>query len=151
VIKLGSAICLFTLCYSNAAVCLPILVNQPDWDFLGLSLALVTGLCVLAFSSGSIIGHLAQTGRPQRIALMFGLGMSNNGTGLVLASMALGSSPIVMLPMILHNLIQHLAAGCVSFLSARSSSEAGSSPELNRVFETRPEAMRPYLRKGRSR
>ena len=47
---------------------------------------------------------------------MFGLGMNNNGTGLVLASMALGSDPIMMLPIILYNLVQHVAAGCVSSL-----------------------------------
>jgi ABC-type phosphate transport system permease subunit len=100
-VKLVSTLCLFVLCYANAAVCLPLLVHQPDWDFLGLSLLIVTGLCVLAFASGSVIGRLAQTGRPQRVSLMFGLGMNNNGTGLVLASMALGSRPIMMLPIII--------------------------------------------------
>ena len=38
-VKLVSTMCLFVLCYANAAVCLPMLVHQPDWDFLGIELA----------------------------------------------------------------------------------------------------------------
>ena len=45
------------------------------------------------------------------VSLMFGLGMSNNGTGLVLASMSLSDHPQVMLPIIFYNLVQHLVAG----------------------------------------
>lgn len=44
---------------------------------------------------------------------MFGLGMSNNGTGLVLTSMALSDHPEIMLPIIFYNLIQHLVAASV--------------------------------------
>lgn len=51
---------------------------------------------------------------------MFGLGMNNNGTGLVLASLALGSRPMVMLPIIMYNLMQHLAAGSVDALLRRA-------------------------------
>ena len=53
----------------------------------------------------------------QRTSLMFGLGMNNNGTGLVLASMALADHPRVMLPIIFYNLVQHLIAGIVDRLS----------------------------------
>jgi BASS family bile acid:Na+ symporter len=148
-VKLLSTLCLFVLCYANAAVCLPLIVHQPDWDFLALSLLIVTGLCVLAFASGLVIGRLAQTGRPQRVSLMFGLGMNNNGTGLVLASVALGSRPIMMLPIILYNLIQHLAAGCVSSLSASRPLTGRTPAGLNRAFATRPGAVRPYLRRER--
>ena len=112
----------FTLCYANAATCLPGIVRKPDWDLLGLSLAMVAGLCMIAFASGGILGRAVDAGGPQRVALMFGLGMNNNGTGLVLASMALGSDPIVMLPIILYNLVQHVAAGCVSRLITEQSS-----------------------------
>jgi predicted Na+-dependent transporter len=41
---------------------------------------------------------------------MFGLGMNNNGTGLVLASATLADHPLVMLPIIFYNLVQHLMA-----------------------------------------
>jgi hypothetical protein len=45
--------------------------------------------------------------------LMFGLGMTNNGTGLVIAAGGLAHIPAVMLPVIFYNLIQHVVAGCV--------------------------------------
>src|SRR5262249_5040155 len=57
----------------------------------------------------------------QRVSLMFGLGMNNNGTGLVLASVALAAHPRVMLPIIAYNLVQHLVAGTVTFLLGRGS------------------------------
>jgi BASS family bile acid:Na+ symporter len=148
-VKLVSTSCLFVLCYANAAVCLPLVVRQPDWDFLALSMLIVTGLCVLAFASGLVIGRLAQTGRPQRVSLMFGLGMNNNGTGLVLASMALGSSPIMMLPVILYNLVQHLAAGCVSSLTAHRPLKGRTLAGLSRAIARRPGAVRPCLQRER--
>ena len=46
---------------------------------------------------------------------MFGLGMNNNGTGLVLASLTLAAHPAVMLPIIFYNLVQHVVAGIVDF------------------------------------
>jgi bile acid:Na+ symporter, BASS family len=45
------------------------------------------------------------------VSLVFGLGMNNNGTGMVLAASALAHLPNVMLPIILYNLVQHVAAG----------------------------------------
>ena len=43
----------------NAAVSLPDMVADPDWDFLGVMLVIVTGLCVTGFASGWLIGRLA--------------------------------------------------------------------------------------------
>jgi BASS family bile acid:Na+ symporter len=56
---------------------------------------------------------------------MFGLGMNNNGTGLVLAAIALGSRPLAMLPIIVYNLTQHLVAGCVDTMLQRSTPKPG--------------------------
>lgn len=50
---------------------------------------------------------------------MFGLGMNNNGTGLVLASMALAQYPTVMLPVIFYNLLHHLVASVVDAVWCR--------------------------------
>jgi BASS family bile acid:Na+ symporter len=57
---------------------------------------------------------------------MFGLGMNNNGTGLVLASLALADHPRVTLPIIFSNLVQHLAAGFVDRWLSRT--PGGSAP-----------------------
>ena len=111
---------LLVLCYVNASSCLPEALGNPDWDFLGIILVFVSGLCILTFAAGHVLGRLLRADRGQRAALMFGLGMNNNGTGLVLASLALGSQPLVMLPIIMYNLMQHLAAGCVDALLRKS-------------------------------
>ena len=54
--------------------------------------------------------------------------MNNNGTGLVLASIALADHPQVMLPIIFYNLVQHLvASGVIALFLARPRHERGAS------------------------
>jgi BASS family bile acid:Na+ symporter len=118
-LRLASSVVLLVLNYANAAVSLPQVVADPDWDFLGVLLALVVGLCVVAFAAGWGLARLVRAGPAQRAALMFGLGMNNNGTGLVLAATALAAYPRVLLPVIGYNLVQHLVAGGVDVTMAR--------------------------------
>ena len=119
-LKLINSIVLLLLNYSNASVSLPQAVVDPDTDFLAATLAIVAGLCVLAFGAGWLISHLIRATPSQRTSLMFGLGMNNNGTGLVLASLALADHPRVMLPVIFYNLVQHLIAGLVDRIVYRA-------------------------------
>jgi bile acid:Na+ symporter, BASS family len=119
-LKIVAPATLLALCYANASSCLPQALGNPDWDFLSIIMAFVAGLCALTFAAGHAIGRLAGANRAQRVALMFGLGMNNNGTGMVLASMVLGSQPLVMLPIIVYNLTQHLIAGTVNALLRRT-------------------------------
>jgi BASS family bile acid:Na+ symporter len=118
-LKLFNSVNLLLLSYSNASVSLPQTVANPDWDFLAVTFAIVVSLCVLAFASGWLIARLPKTNSAQRASLMFGLGMNNNGTGLVLASMTLAAHPAVMVPIIFYNLVQHLVAGGVDFALRR--------------------------------
>jgi BASS family bile acid:Na+ symporter len=118
-LRLLNSINLLLLNYSNAAVSLPQTIADPDWDFLIVVLAIVFTLCVLAFASGWLISRVLRANREQQVSLMFGLGMNNNGTGLVLASMTLADHPRVLLPIIFYNLVQHLVAGCVDALLSR--------------------------------
>ena len=115
-LKIIAPATLLVLCYTNASSCLPQALSDPDWDFLTIIMVFVAGLCTLTFAAGHAIGRLVGANRGQRVALMFGLGMNNNGTGMVLASMLMGSQPLVMLPIIIYNLIQHLIAGSVDAL-----------------------------------
>ncbi|QEH35076.1 Sodium Bile acid symporter family protein [Aquisphaera giovannonii] len=119
-LRIAAPLTLMILCYANASACLPQAIRDPDWDFLGIVLAFVAGLCTLTFAAGHLVGRMAGADRGQRVALMFGLGMNNNGTGLVLASMSLGAQPLVMLPIIVYNLAQHLIAGGVNALLRRA-------------------------------
>jgi BASS family bile acid:Na+ symporter len=118
-LKLLNSLNLLVLNYSNASLALPQVLAQPDADFLVLTLGIVVGLCVVAFASGWLIARLLRADRAQQTALVFGLGMNNNGTGLVLASVALADLPRVMLPIILYNLVQHLVAGSAAHLFGR--------------------------------
>lgn len=125
-LKLVNAAILVVLNYSNAAASLPKALAEPDFDFLAVTLAVVVGLCVLAFGAGWSIARALRATPSQRTSLMFGLGMNNNGTGLILASMALADHPRVMLPILFYNLVQHLVAGLVDRLNGRPAAAAVS-------------------------
>jgi BASS family bile acid:Na+ symporter len=128
VLKAVNAVNLLLLNYSNAAVSLPEAVNNPDPDFWAVTGGLALALCVLGFGAGAWLARRLGAGRPQQAALMFGLGMSNNGTGLVLASLALADHPRVLLPVILYNLVQHLVAGAASALLDPPPAPAAGAP-----------------------
>ncbi len=118
-LKVFNALTLLLLCYLNAAVSLPDTVADPDWDLLAVMLGIVTALCATGFGAGWLLGRLLGADRGQRAALMFGLGMNNNGTGLVLAAGALAAYPRVLLPILFYNLAQHLVAGLVNAAGRR--------------------------------
>ena len=117
--KLVNALLLLALNYANASASLPQAAAERDWDFLAVLLGAVAGLCLLLFAAGWWVGRLAGADRAGRTALMFGLGMNNNGTGLVLAA-ALAAHPAVLLPIICYNLAQHLAAAAASAVVRRA-------------------------------
>ncbi|MGH8553600.1 MAG: bile acid:sodium symporter family protein, partial [Methylococcales bacterium] len=112
-IKLMNYGILLLLNYSNASLSLPTVLSRPDIDFLAIMLVIVVALCCAAFVTGYLIGRIFHADRKDMASLMFGLGMNNNGTGLVLVSIALADHPQVMLPIILYNLVQHLIASFV--------------------------------------
>lgn len=118
-VKLINSAILVTLNYSNAALSLPGVVSHPDLDFLVAILIIVGSLCSAMFAAGYLISRVFRAGRGSAASLMFGLGMNNNGAGLVLASLALSDHPSVMLPIIIYNLLQHLAASVVDKVLSR--------------------------------
>ncbi len=118
-LKLANSANLLVLSYSNASAALPQAIRNPDWDFLGAIMAITSALCVLAFASGWAIARRVGASPATRASLMYGLGMNNNGTGLVLASMALADHPRVMLPIIVYNLVQQVVAGIVGHIEGR--------------------------------
>jgi len=126
-LKLINAVNLLVLNYANASVSLPQALAEPDWDFLAAILIIVVGMCLTAFTTGWLVSRLFRVELPQRISLMFGLGMNNTGTGLVLASIALPHYPRVMLPIISYKLVQHLMAGSVDFLMFRRVDSNGAA------------------------
>jgi BASS family bile acid:Na+ symporter len=124
-IKLINALDLLLLNYSNASVSLPRALADRDLDFLVVTLIISTGLCLTAFASGYGLSRMFKLDQAETVSLMYGLGMNNNGTGLVLASLALSSYPRVMVPIIFYNLAQHIVAGSVHEFTLKSSRVAG--------------------------
>lgn len=118
-LKLVNSINLLFLNYSNASASLPKVVAEPAFDLIGIMLAVVGLLCAICFLSGWVVAYFLKTDRAQKASLMFGLGMNNNGTGLVLASMALANHHQILLPILLYNLVQHLMAGGVDYFLCR--------------------------------
>jgi BASS family bile acid:Na+ symporter len=118
-LKLINSINLLLLNYSNGSVSLPQAAADRDYDFLAVTLAITTGLCLAAFATGYGLSCLFKLERAERVSLMYGLGMNNNGTGLVLASLVLSSYPRVMVPIIFYNLVQHLVAGTLHMVAEK--------------------------------
>lgn len=109
-LKKTSALILVILSYMNAASSLPAVVAAPDWDLIALNFVLATLLCCGCFAVGYIISRRLHAAQRTTLAVMYGLGMNNNGTGLVLASIALADHPEVMFPIIMYTLVQHIVA-----------------------------------------
>jgi BASS family bile acid:Na+ symporter len=141
-LKLASTGVLLVLCYANAAVALPQTIRQPDWDYLVIMLAIVTIMCAMGFVAGRLIGRAMGADRARCVSLMFGLGMNNNGTGLVVAAEALPHIPAVMVPIIFYNLVQHIVAACVDRFWISPSRSGRPSTHLP---QTQPEADRSEL------
>jgi BASS family bile acid:Na+ symporter len=72
-----------------------------------------------AFAAAYWLSCLFNLEEAERVSLMYGLGMNNNGTSLVLASLALASFPRIMVPIIFYNIVQHLVAGAVHQITGR--------------------------------
>jgi len=114
-LKLANYIVLLLLNYSNAATSLPQAFGKPDVDFLAFIYGTTILLCISAFGSGWLISRWLRTDKSDQAALMFGLGMNNNGTGLVLAAATLADHPAVLLPMIFYTLVQQVLAALVDW------------------------------------
>lgn len=104
---------LLTLNYSNASTALPTVLPKLDLDFITLLVLSTSLLCSFAFAAGWAISKMFKANKADMAALMFGLGMNNNGTGLVLAGAMLADHPQVMLPLIFYTLFQQVIAAIV--------------------------------------
>jgi BASS family bile acid:Na+ symporter len=118
-LKLINSLALLALNYSNASASLPKAIANPDPGFLAVILVVVCSLCALAFSAGWMVSRLFRLESAGRVSMMFGLGMNNSGTGLVLATTTLADHPRAMLPIIVYTLVQNIVAGCVDRLMLR--------------------------------
>jgi BASS family bile acid:Na+ symporter len=144
-LKLASCVILLFLNYTYASGSLPGIVAQPNWAFLMLAGSVALGMCVLTFAAGWALARLMRADAGQRTALMFGLGLNNNGAGLVLASLVLARLPEVMLIAFLYTLIQHVVAGVVQRFNQPISSIGGDNRSTGRRSPLRRTVARSRL------
>lgn len=119
-LKLVNYVFLLTLNYSNAAVALPKTLVCIDWDAFALTVVMTALVCSVSFLSGWLICRAFRSGKAEAASLMFGLGMNNNGTALVIAAAMLSDHPQVMLPLIFYTLAQQIIAAFIDHFVART-------------------------------
>lgn len=117
---------LLILNYSNASTSLPQVIAHPDYDFLLPAFGVTSVLCASGYLAGWMIGALSGADKSARTSTLFGLGMNNNGTGLVLVTTQLKAFPELMLPLIFFNLEQQIIAGVVDSYIDRKSARAAA-------------------------
>jgi BASS family bile acid:Na+ symporter len=115
-VKLVNTGVLIALNYINAAAALPNVLRRPDADYLLLVFGLTAVLCMGAFAAGRFIGARVGADESEQVSLMFGLGMNNNGSGLVLATTTMADHPNVLLTIVAYNLVQQVVAGVADHL-----------------------------------
>jgi BASS family bile acid:Na+ symporter len=124
-LKLANYVVLLLLNYSNASTALPQAFGNPDVDFLVFIYSTTFVLCIAAYGAGWLLSRWLRVNKSDQASLMFGLGMNNNGTGLVLAASALSDHPTVLLPMIFYTLIQQVLAAVIDSTLFRTNDEPG--------------------------
>ncbi len=122
-IKWINAINLLLLNYMHGSSFLPERIRSFEPASMLLLLMGVSVCCILAFGVGAILGKAFRIAFPEKLALMFGTGMNNNGMALVLASQFLGASGWIGLTIALCTFGQHLVAAGVQILFGKSPNE----------------------------
>ncbi len=112
-VKIINFIVLLLLNYCNASLVLPQVFHEHDLDLIAVICLITFALSATCFASGWWVAKLLKLNKADMASLMFSLGMSNNGTGLVLASLALPQHSAAMLPLIVCILMQQIIAALV--------------------------------------
>jgi BASS family bile acid:Na+ symporter len=113
VLKLANYAILLLLNYSNASTALPQAFGNPDVDYLLFIGGTTFVLCIAAYGTGWLLSRWLKVNKPDQASLIFGLGMHNTGTGLVLATSELSAHPPVLLPLIFYTLMQQVIAAVI--------------------------------------
>lgn len=137
-LKLLNAGVLLVLVYAGASAALDATLGQASPDFLAAILGVAVSFCGVAFAAGWLVGRLTGATPGERTALLFGLGLSNNGSGLALAATALAGRPQALLLIAGYNLVQHLVAGGVDAARSRRPAAGGEPAPASWRAAVRP-------------
>lgn len=115
-IRLTGSVLLLVLIYAFAATSLARVSQHNQAGQLSWAFGLATILCLTDFGAGWCTGKLLRPEPSTRVAMIFGIGMHNNGIALLVAdSLLLKDSP-AFLPIIAYAMVQHLVAGATDAL-----------------------------------
>ena len=131
-----NAINLLLLNYMHGSSFLPQCLHPFQPLILGSMLMGVLACCVTAFGVGSLVGRLSNAPKQERLALMFGTGMNNNGMALVLASHFLGEASWIGLTIALCTFGQHVVAGFTQSFYGCPGSEGAANNNLSQLKKT---------------
>jgi len=123
-LKLVNLTALLLLNYINAAVALPQAMAHPDWPFLVLTVVIICITCLFSFAAGPWLARAFKSRREDGFALMFSMGMCNNGSGLVLVASAFQNHPHALQTLVLYGVIQQLMAGVATRWASRVQANA---------------------------
>lgn len=115
-----SAAALLLLNYANAATALPKVLAEPDWRLLATTLVAAVTLPVAGALVAWPLSLLGRVSRRGRLAWAYSLGMKNTGLALGLVGATLGDQPVAILAILAVTLMQHVVAGAVHAIAARS-------------------------------
>jgi bile acid:Na+ symporter, BASS family len=96
----------------------------------------VSAMCLTGFMAGALVARFLDLDRSRQRSLVFGLGMNNNGTGMVLANTALSTLPSALLPVLAYNLVQHLLAGGVDRLVVTRRAKRRRFPDIRILIDS---------------
>lgn len=111
---------LLVLIYAFASASLSLVEARRAGEQLAAALLLAGILCGAAFLAGWLLAKATRAPRTTTIALVYSVGMHNNGVALLLADTVLPRASVVFLPIISYALVQHAMAGVVDAWFART-------------------------------
>ncbi|TWT36990.1 Sodium Bile acid symporter family protein [Posidoniimonas corsicana] len=127
-LRLAGSGLLLLLIYAFAAAALSLVEVRHAGERLATALSLAGALCAAAFLAGWLLARSTRASGPTSAALVYSVGMHNNGVALLLADTVLPRESAVFLPIICYALVQHGLAGIVDALFTRAQHAAGGAP-----------------------
>ncbi|MEM7812288.1 MAG: bile acid:sodium symporter [Planctomycetota bacterium] len=118
-ISLINLVLLLVLIYAFAAASMRQVLVDGRYGLLATAAVAAALMAGVNFAAGATLGWRRGRDRGERVALLYGIGMQNNGVAMLIGGMALAADSPAFLPMIAHALVQHLAAGTAATLLER--------------------------------
>jgi|GEM_PF-174358 len=136
-LKLINLLALLVLYYWNAALTLPHVVA---FESIGTVVAALVGAAIMAaslFATGEVLSRLLHLKHEDRVSLVFGSALKNNGAAMVLVSSFAESHHVALLAIIAYSLAQNVGAVLVTQWLATKGSRSRNDVLLEEAKDAR--------------